>query len=73
MTKKVALLPESSRRVENVILADDQFVIPGYRVVPIEEGVFCEAGMFLNEADGLFYQDTDFTTIYPVRDIEAVG
>lgn len=73
MTKRVALLPESSRRVENVILADDQFALPGYRVVPIEEGVFCEADMFLNEADGLFYRDTDSTTIYPVHDIDAVG
>ncbi|MFP1724542.1 hypothetical protein ACLED1_13550 [Lonsdalea quercina] len=73
MTKKVALLPENSRRVENVILTDDQFAMPGYRVAPIAEGVFCEAGMFLNDADGLFYQDADFTVIYPARNVEAIG
>ncbi|WP_029570681.1 hypothetical protein [Pantoea ananatis] len=60
-----ALIQTGSNYVENIIIRDNEFDISGFTMVKIESGVFCQSGMFLNKADGLFYQDKGFSMIYP--------
>ncbi len=58
-----AMIAESEIKVFNTIVADDGFSLDGYYFIPIQPGVFCQAGMYYNEADDLFYDDDAFTTI----------
>ena len=65
-----ATLPAGSNIVENIILAPDGFTLEGYTLTIISSGVFCGPGMFYNSADGLYYQDSSFTEIYPEATFE---
>lgn len=68
---RYAVLATGSNKVENIILASEDFTQDGYTLNLINSGVFCDIGMFYNESDGLYYQDEAFTTIYPVVEYEA--
>lgn len=66
MTVSLAMIPNGSNRVENTIVAnDDSFCIEGYYFIDMT-GKFCEAGMYYNKDDGLFYYDKVFTILIKV-------
>lgn len=71
-TANYAVLPEDSNQVENVIVATADFSLTGYILQVIQDGVFCEPGMYYNVSDGLYYQDQEFTTIYPVYESDSL-
>ena len=62
---RYAALKAGSNVVENIILADDSYAIEGYTLQIISSGTFCDPGMYYNTADGLYYQDSAFSSIYP--------
>lgn len=63
-----AMIETGKTYVINTVVKDDDFELDGYYFVKIKEGVFCQQGMYYNNADGLFYGDPDFTTLYPPQD-----
>lgn len=62
---KIALIPTGSNQVSNIIIADSGYTQDGYAAQVVASGVFCEPGMYYNEADSLYYQDEAFTVMYP--------
>ncbi len=62
-TDNYAMLKIDSNYVENTIVADDKFSITGFKLIKIEMDISCQPGMYFNDADGLFYDDAEFTTI----------
>ena len=56
--------------VKNIIVAEPAFTVDGFSLVQINDGTYCSPGMFYNAVDGIFYQDEEFTTIYPVVEYE---
>ena len=71
MSKAYAVIPKKSKQVENTILAEDGFTMTGYKVIALSDDMYCQAGMYWNEDDGLFYQDAEFTEIYPPAPVET--
>lgn len=65
MAQVYAVIPKKSNYVENTILAAEGYTMTGFKVIALNGDVFCQPGMYWNEGDGLFYQDNEFTEIYP--------
>ncbi|MFU9136738.1 hypothetical protein [Erwinia tasmaniensis] len=55
-----AMMIAGSTVVQNVACAVPGTVIPGFKLVAIENGICCNPGSYYNEADGKFYQDSAF-------------
>ncbi|CAK8739091.1 hypothetical protein SODG_002694 [Sodalis praecaptivus] len=53
-TGSYALIPETSNRVENIIVASDDYQRQGYYTVRYDEKTFCQPGMYYNAKTGLF-------------------
>jgi hypothetical protein len=62
-TDNYAMLKIDSNYVENTIVADDKFSLSGFKLIKIVADVFCQPSMYFNDADGLFYDDAEFTRI----------
>lgn len=58
-----AMIKNKEIMVFNTIVADESFSMDGYYCVKIEDGVFCQPGMFYSKDVGLFYDDEDFKSI----------
>lgn len=58
-----AMIKNKENMVFNTIVADESFSMDGYYFIKIEDGVFCQPGMFYNKADKTFYMDKDFTEL----------
>lgn len=58
-----AMIKSGVNEVINTIMADDSFPMDGFYFVEIGSDVFCQTGMFYNEAVNLFYDDEEFTKI----------
>ncbi|GAB2938379.1 hypothetical protein [Hafnia psychrotolerans] len=58
-----AMISNGDIKVFNTIVAEPEFIYEGYYFILIDEGVFCQSGMFYNDNDNLFYDDIEFTTI----------
>jgi len=65
MSKTYALISTKSKQVENTILAEENFTMPGYTVIALSDGTYCQPGMYWSKKDGLFYQNAELTEIYP--------
>lgn len=71
---RYAQLPVGSNVVENTILMDASFVLDGYTFIKVGSGVTCEPGSYYNKDDGLFYADSEFTSLSSAaadNDLEA--
>jgi len=53
--------------VVNTIIADPDFEIDGFYLIDIQGGILCQKEMYLNKANGLFYDDESFITIMGVK------
>lgn len=62
-TGSYALIPENSNRVENIIVASDDYQRQGYYTVRYDEKTFCQPGMYYNAKTGLFYDEPEFRHI----------
>lgn len=69
--KRYALMKTGSGKVDNVILATEDYSLSGYILREVSENIYCNPGMYLNPADQLYYQEPDFKTIYPVVSYQA--
>lgn len=58
-----AMIKLGDNKVFNTIVAHESFSMDGFYFVEIGGDVFCQIGMFYNEADGLFYDDKKLTKI----------
>ncbi|POW54576.1 hypothetical protein C3408_22225 [Candidatus Pantoea alvi] len=70
--KRYAVLETGTNVVENIILANESFVLDGYTLQLISNKVFCEPGMYYNVSDELYYQNPEFTTIYPAYEADSL-
>lgn len=69
-TGSYALIPEGSNRVENIIVASDDYQRKGYYTIRYDDTIFCQPGMFYDKKSGIFYDDKIFTKINKVSVIE---
>ncbi|EIY8630644.1 hypothetical protein MOI73_002225, partial [Escherichia coli] len=49
--------------VKNIIIAESGYEYDGAELIEYPESVFCQPGMFYNKADGLFYDDKEYSKI----------
>ncbi|HFZ0536933.1 TPA: hypothetical protein ACIJO6_002271 [Klebsiella aerogenes] len=49
--------------VKNIIIAESGYEYDGAELIEYPESVFCQQGMFYNKADGLFYDDKEYSKI----------
>ncbi|NIG17420.1 hypothetical protein F3J37_01840 [Pantoea sp. Al-1710] len=54
-----AVIKNDQTLVENVIVAEDDFNIDGYTLIPVGD-LYCQPGMFFNLKDKIFYFDEEF-------------
>ncbi|WP_182056488.1 hypothetical protein [Pantoea sp. ME81] len=60
MTITMAMVNNVTNEVENIIsVENDDLVIDGSSLVSVGD-LFCQAGMFFNAIDKIFYYDKDF-------------
>ncbi|CAK8736356.1 hypothetical protein SODG_000606 [Sodalis praecaptivus] len=62
-TGSYALIPEGSNRVENIIVASDDYQRKGYYTIRYNDTIFCQPGMYYNTKTGLFYDEPEFRHI----------
>lgn len=53
--KSYALIKEGSNFVKNIIIAPEGYNAEGFYMVETPDGTRCEAGMYYNSVDNLFY------------------
>ena len=49
--------------VKNIIIAESGYEYDGAELIEYPESVFCQPVMFYNKADGLFYDDKQYSKI----------
>ncbi|WP_236640329.1 hypothetical protein [Dickeya undicola] len=64
MKRKYALIKNGSHYVENVIVADENFVVPDYYLIEISDDKPAQPGTYYNAGDGKFYGDEAYSTDY---------
>lgn len=64
--KNYAMIADGKTLVENTIVADNNYAMPGYYFVELKDGIRCETGMFYNKDDGIYYDSPDFK-LNPVK------
>ena len=58
-----AMLKSNSNKVSAIVNVPSTFAVKGYTLIKIQDGVFCEVGMYYNDDSHLFYDDEAFTSI----------
>lgn len=66
-----AMLKGNSNKVLSIVNVPSTFIVKGYTFIKIQEGVYCQAGMYYCEKTGLFYDDEEFTSINGISVVQT--
>lgn len=60
---KKAFILDNTYAVVAIMNVQDTYVISGFYLITINDGVYCVSGSYYNPEDGLFYDDAEYTII----------